>query len=67
MEIKDLDELAALIAERDDISIEEAEDIVGETQSAITDAAAERASYSELEDILADYLGLEMDYIFLFL
>lgn len=67
MDIKSLDELAALIAERDDISIEEAEDIVGETQSVITDAAAERASYSELEGILADYLGLEMDYIFLFL
>lgn len=67
MEIKDLDELAALIAKRDDISIEEAEDIVGETQSVITDAMTERVSYSELEDILADYLGLEMDYIFLFL
>ena len=61
-----LEELAEMIAERDDISYEEA-------LAAVRDCAAEMehafmdGSLNEAEDILAQDLGLELDYLDLFI
>ena len=63
---KTLEELATLLAERDGLSFEE-------EMAAIRDAAADmehafyNGSLDEAEDILKDYLGLEPDYLDLFI
>lgn len=63
---KTLEELAVMIAHRDDISYEDA-------MAAVRDCMAdmEHAFYSgsinEAEDILAQDLGLELDYLDLFI
>lgn len=63
---KTLEELAQMIATRDDISYNEA-------MSAVRDCAAEMelafmdGSLDEAEDILRDCLGLEPDYLDLFI
>jgi hypothetical protein len=61
-----LKELAAMIAERDDISLNEAQILVDETQEEM-ERAFYTGSLNEVEDILADYLGLEPDYMMLFI
>lgn len=61
-----LEELAKMIAKRDDISYNEA-------LIAVHDCAADmehafyNGSLNEAEDILRDYLGLEPDYLDLFI
>lgn len=63
---KTLEELAEMIAKRDGISYTEA-------MSAVRDCAAEmelafsNGSLNEVEDILREYLGLEPDYLDLFI
>lgn len=63
---KTLEELATMMANRDNISYEEA-------MSVIKDCAIEMehafytGSLDEAEDILKDYLGLEPDYLDLFI
>ena len=61
-----LKELAELIARRDDIDFEEADELVQDTAIEM-----ERAFYSgslnEAEDILRCNLGLELDYLDLFI
>ena len=63
---KTLEELASLISERDKISWEEA-------WAAVRDCAAEMemafldGSLDEAEEILKDCLGLELDYLDLFI
>ena len=63
---KTIEELAAMIAKRDDISYNEA-------LTAVRDCASEmqyafyNGSLDEAEDILRDYLGLEPDYLDLFI
>ena len=63
---KTLKELAELIARRDDIDFEEADELVKDTKEEM-----ERAFYSgsldEAEDILRCNLGLELDYLDLFI
>ena len=61
-----LKELAAMIAERDGISLNEAQILVDETQEEM-ERAFYTGSLNEVEDILADYLGLEPDYMMLFI
>lgn len=56
-------ELIELIMRRDGISFNEAANIVEECQREITTAIEWGASYDEVTDILADYLGLEPDYL----
>lgn len=55
--------IAKLIAKRDDLTLTKAMELVeechGEMQTAIDENREE-----EVEDILADYLGLELDYVF---
>lgn len=64
---KTLKELARLIAKRDNISLNEAQIIVGETAEEINSAIARGDSYDEVMDILRDFLNLEPDYIDLFI
>lgn len=63
---KTLEELASMIADRDKITFEEAWTIVRDCA-----ADMEHAFYSgnlnEAEDLLKDYLGLEPDYLDLFI
>lgn len=61
-----LEELASMIAERDRISYEEAWDSVRDCATEM-EAAFYRGSLFEVEEILKDYLGLEPDYLDLFI
>lgn len=63
---RNFDELARMIARRDGISIEEAYEAIKETEDMLQDAFA-AGSITMAEDILADELGLELDYFDLFL
>ena len=53
-----------ILMERDDISVKEARALVEETREEINDVLSSGGSYDEIEEIIADNLGLEMDYIF---
>ena len=59
-------EIVEILMRRDNISENEAIAIVRECRDEIMDAAF-RGSYTECEDILASYLGLEPDYLDFFL
>lgn len=61
-----LNNIIDIIAERDDLTIEEAKDIVYETKSMIDDAILS-GDFAEVEQIMIDQLGLEMDYIYAFM
>ena len=52
-----------ILMDRDDITAEEAEDLIAEVKEEIQ-IAAEDGDYSLVEDIRCGDLGLEMDYIF---
>ena len=49
--------------DRDDMTAEEAEDLIAEVKEEIQ-IAAENGDYGLVEDIMYGDLGLEMDYIF---
>ena len=51
-----------IIVERDGLTKEEARDLVNETREMIIEAASE-GNYTECDQIMADQLGLEPDYI----
>lgn len=55
-------QIAKIIAKRDNLTLAEAKDIVDETQELINDALSTEDLW-EIENILRDQLGLEMDYI----
>lgn len=63
---KNLNELAELIANRDGISLNEAKIIVEEAARDM-ERAFYNGSLNEAEDILASELGLELDYLDLFI
>lgn len=52
-----------ILMDRDDMTAEEAEDLIAEVKEEIQ-IAAENMDYSLVEDIMYGDLGLEMDYIF---
>lgn len=62
---RNFDELAAMIARRDGISINEAYEAIEETQELLQEALV-TGSINMAEDILASELGLELDYIDIF-
>ena len=64
---KTLKELAKMIAKRDNISLNEAQIIVGETAEEINSAIARGDSYDEVMDIIQYNLQLEPDYIDVFI
>ena len=55
--------IANLIAKRDEIFLAEAMELVEECHDEMQTAIDENRE-EEVEDILADYLGLELDYVF---
>ncbi len=58
-----MNRVVKILMERDDMTREEAESRVEEVQELLEDAVT-TGSYNKAEDILADELGLEMDYLF---
>ena len=63
---KNLNELATMISERDGISLNEAKIAIDEVQQEMQDAFMS-GSLDEVEDILRLELGLEPDYLELFI
>ena len=61
------EELKNLLMRRDNIGEEEAEERIEEVQNMIDDALEYGASYEEIELIVQDELGLEPDYMDLFI
>lgn len=59
-----MNNVVKILMERDDISVKEARALVEETREEINDVLSSGGSYDEIEEIIADNLGLEMDYIF---
>lgn len=57
--MKKTNEVVRILMERDELTQEEAEETLEEVREMISEADP-----WEVEDILADELGLEMDYIF---
>lgn len=57
--MKKPNEVVRILMERDGLSTEEAQEMLEEVREMISEADP-----WEVEDILADELGLEMDYIF---
>jgi len=60
------DELATMIARRDGISVDEAYEAIEETEDMLQEAFA-AGSITMAEDILADQLQIEPDFLGLFL
>lgn len=63
---KTIDELIKMIAERDNISIAEAKDMI-RVAAVDMETAFMNGSLDEAERILSDELGLELDYLMLFI
>lgn len=61
------EQIITILMKRDEISYEEAKDLVNECGWEIADALDMGLGYDACEEILKDFLGLEMDYIFCFL
>lgn len=57
-----MNKIVEILMRRDGISRLEAESLVEECKEEVWDAAA-RGNYQECEDIIALYLGLELDYL----
>ena len=60
-------EIISILMRRDDMTREEAIHIIEETRDEIAYAIENGAGLDEIEDILADYLMLEPDYLIEFL
>lgn len=60
-------EIISILMRRDDMTREEAIRAIEETRDEIACAIENGASLDEIEDILADYLQLELDYLMYFL
>lgn len=61
-----LENIVDIITERDDLTIDEAIEIVNETKEMI-DEALLSGDYTKVEQIMLDQLGLEMDYVYAFI
>ena len=60
------EEIIEILMLRDHMNRNDAEELMDECQQAIDEAAANDAGYHEVCDIIADYLGLEADYLMAF-
>lgn len=63
--VNNLNELVELLARRDNISLLEANNLIDIAAEEIRIAIEEDEPLEMLEDIVADLLGLEPDYLFL--
>ena len=59
-------ELALLLMRRDNITYEEARDIIRDTEDAIREAL-DMGDFYAIDDIIMDDLGLEPDYVTVFI
>ena len=59
-------ELALLLMRRDNITYEEARDIIRDTEDAIREAL-DMGDFYAIDDIILDDLGLEPDYVTVFI
>ena len=67
MEVRNLTDLAKLLSRRDGISMNEAWNTIEECQQELNDMfCRDEPSLMEAENIIADYLSLEPDYLDLF-
>lgn len=60
-------DIAEILVRRDNITYDEALDIIEECQDEVDEAMERGAGFDEVEDILESTLGLEMDYVWAFL
>jgi len=58
-----INKVIGILMKRDDMTLEEARDLVADVREQIEDAVAD-GDYEYAEDIMLSDLGLEMDYIF---
>ena len=58
-----MNRVVKILMERDDYSRTEAIELFNDTRNEICDVLENGGDYSEVEDIMLDNLGLEMDYI----
>lgn len=65
MQIRSKRDIRDLLMRRDHLSKHEATLVINTTQQLINEAM-EECHFDEVEEILADYLGLEPDYIYIF-
>ncbi len=63
MKIKTLEDLASMIARRDNISENEAMNLVEGCRNEIEDILAHDGTLFDAEDAVASWLGLEPDYL----
>jgi hypothetical protein len=59
-----MNKIVEVLMERDNISQEEAEDLLNEAKEEAQNILEEDGSLEDIECILMDYFGLEPDYIF---
>ena len=64
-DIRNKRDIRDLLMKRDHMTKQEATLVINTTQQLINEAM-EECHFSEVEEILAQYLGLEPDYIFIF-
>ena len=62
----DKNELALLLMNRDKTTIEDAHAMISDFQQTVDDAL-DRDDYHDLDDLIQDELGLEPDYLILFI
>lgn len=68
MQIRTKKDLVAMLVKRDHITQAEAKHMVAVTQQLLNECFEEEVgSLTEVENILYEYLGIELDYIFLFI
>ena len=59
-----MNKIVEILMERDNMSQEEAEDLLNEAKEEAQNVLEEDGGLEDIEDILLDYFGLEPDYIF---
>lgn len=62
-----MEEIIKILMNRDELTREEATDIVNDCKEAIKEALENDCSLDEGEQLVQDYLGLEPDYLIHFL
>lgn len=65
--VNSIEELACLIAKRDNVSVNEALGAIHDCQNELQEMLAETVSYDAATEIVNDYLGIEPDYLLLLL
>ena len=68
MQIRTKKDLAEMLMKRDHVTLAEAKHMIAVTQQLLNECFEEEVgSLTEVENILYDYLGIELDYIYLFI